>query len=440
MTKPEGLRELEKRLLSEPDNLGLRVAVAGAMCEAGRQADAVELYRSVAVVYRDQGRTQQALAVCRSILEIAPDDVRCHALVASLVAGHKGRAQHDTAQLIGARSVEIEPVRKPEPQPVRSEPQVESEPFRRSSYDETPLPRPLPYHVADPTTRSLKKLSEADLPAAEGVETRPGSDDGTRPEVGGMASAARRISAQLIAATDEESGYETLDLTAELETRQRRRIESSELKKISLPPPTAPVERVDFDDAVTPPPRDSEASGVPSRDHDTEEELTVPREMPLEADAKGVLRTPLANLPGHGTTGALLSSAFFAPLPAVRRGAVLGRFQRKLVAAGSTVIRQGEGEHPLVIVARGRLEVRAERADGQIVPVTSVGSGEYIGEVGLLGRLPSAVHVIATLDGEVLVLPPRDFYEIVGAFPALWAELKDVAERRSRELAAKLRR
>src|SRR5215468_55265 len=83
MTK---LKELEKRLRDEPDNLGLRVAVAGALHEAGRRADAVELYRSVAIAYRDRGRPQQAITVCRSILELAPDDAACHELLATLVA------------------------------------------------------------------------------------------------------------------------------------------------------------------------------------------------------------------------------------------------------------------------------------------------------------------------------------------------------------------
>ncbi|HEX8113402.1 MAG TPA: tetratricopeptide repeat protein, partial [Kofleriaceae bacterium] len=83
MTK---LKELEQRLRSEPDNLGLRVAVAGALHEAGRRADAVELYRSVAVAYRDQGRPQQAITVCRSILELAPEDAPCQELLAALLA------------------------------------------------------------------------------------------------------------------------------------------------------------------------------------------------------------------------------------------------------------------------------------------------------------------------------------------------------------------
>jgi len=380
VTKPgSGLRELEKRLVDDPDNLGLRVKLASAMRDAGRQAEAVELYRSVAIAYRDQGRAQQAIAVCRSILELAPDDLRCHALIGSLGAGHHG----DPAALAA-------PVRR-----------------SSSSFDETPLPHPLPYHEADPTTLSHEKISDPALPMAEGLASRLG---------------------------------ESLDLSAELETRQRPRIDSSELDKISGPPPTAPVERIEFDESLSSASRDTSPSlGMPSFDQDPEDELTTPRELP-EPPELPATRHPIPSIPGGSSTGALLSSAFFSPLPPARRGAVLGRFHRRHVPAGSTVIRQGETDHALVIVGRGRLEVHVEREDGQTVLVTGIGIGEYIGEVGLLGRIPSPAHVVATLDCELLELPAREFYSIVGAFPSLWAELKEVAERRTRELHAKITR
>lgn len=194
------LGELERRLRDEPENLGLRVVVAGALREAGRHADAIELYRSVAIAYRDQGRLQQAIAVCRSILEIAPDDELSRALLATL-----------------------------EPPP------------RRSSFDQTPLPGPLPYHVADPTTRSLKKISAPVLP---------------------------------LAPPPPEGEGEAEDVTAELDTRQRPRIPPADLAKIAQRPPTAPPLLPQGTDA-----RD----GVPT-ETDTEEELTVPRELPPPRD------------------------------------------------------------------------------------------------------------------------------------------------------------
>ena len=295
----------------------------------------------------------------------------------------------------------------------------------------------MPYHVADPTTKSLKKLSEVDLaatpdpddlPVSEDAKTRPGSEDGTR-SVKGIANAARRISSAL---TNPE------DLSAELDTRQRPRIESDELDKIAHPPPTVPVELAiidDDDDIATAPPSitrdmrartgddDEEDDGVPTLSDEDQDEPTHPRDTPLDL----MIRTE-----NEGPLG----SAFFQPLPLDKRDVVLARFHKKSVKRGTTVIRQGEVGHSLVVVVRGQLDARVDRKGGPI-ELAAIGTGEFVGEGSLLARTPSPVQIVAATDCELLLLTPRDFYEIAGAFPALWAELKDVAERRKRELNAR---
>jgi hypothetical protein len=143
------LDELAKRLEREPGNLGLRVTVAGMLREAGRSGEAVELYRSVAIAYRDQGRLQQAIAVCRSILEIAPADRACQELLAELSAP------------------------------------------RRESSSDTPLPAPLPHHVADPSGPA-HRISQSDV--LEDLETKPQRRASSQ---SGLAEAARRISGMI---------------------------------------------------------------------------------------------------------------------------------------------------------------------------------------------------------------------------------------------------
>jgi hypothetical protein len=274
------LKDLEKRLKQEPDNFSLRVQIAGLMREAGRSVEAVELYRSVALAYRDQGRTQQAIAVCRSILDIAPDDAACQGLLAMLQGrGTPSRPPVSSTSTPAGRPLAqpVEPaprepiVVRPSPLPPEKVPNVpslrpatkppsrtptkppQSEPMRRSSFDETPLPRPIPYHVSDPTSKQLDKISQGDLdlPASEGADTRPGEERRRSPS--GLAQAARRISGLI---SDSRVPQE-LDLAAELDTRQRRLMTEEELAKIEQPPPTIPVDRiVDEDDLPTPPPRD----------------------------------------------------------------------------------------------------------------------------------------------------------------------------------------
>lgn len=222
------LEELERRLRDEPDNLGLRVIVAGALREAGREADALELYRSVAIAYRDQGRLQQAVSVCRSILAIAPHDDGARALLATLA------------------------------------------PARRSSMEETPLPGALPYHVADPTTASVPKLSAAELRVATGSIPRLPDDELV------TTGTVERVSAPALAPAE--------DLAAEVETRERSPIAVTDDDVLSLPPPTVPFELPDAEDDDEDQhdedePDDDEPTGVPSRPG-TDDELTEPRDLP----------------------------------------------------------------------------------------------------------------------------------------------------------------
>jgi hypothetical protein len=416
------LRELERRLKAEPENLDLRVQVARALRAAGRHIEAVELYRSVAIAYCEEGRSSQAIAACRSLLEIAPDDARCHAMMAVLDAGEAGAPEGERP----VRKLELPlpavggavprtrtppvgipvPRTKTPPAGVPSAPEREAPTRGSSSFDETPLPPAMPHHIADPTAR-LQRISESDLPTTEGAPTRPGSDVGSQPVVSGIANAARRISASLIGAG----------------AGMRERMGA----------------KIDFDfDSDEPTSTGGRSGAVPDeRGDDDEEDQTRPRDLPMGIRRPG----PAVHAPGVPTPAPsaqrMLAFTFFAPLPADRRVAVLSRFSRRSVPPGTVVIRQGELAPSLVLVASGRLEVRVERA-GRPIALGPVGPGEHIGEVPLLARAPSQTSVIAATEAELLVLSPRDFYEIAGEFPALWAALKESAERRTREYAARL--
>ncbi|HUQ07656.1 MAG TPA: cyclic nucleotide-binding domain-containing protein [Kofleriaceae bacterium] len=81
MTSKRPIRELERDLKREPQNLALRLTLAAAYREAGRAGDAVELYRSVARAYLDQGRNGQAAAVCKSALDLAPVDSELYGML-----------------------------------------------------------------------------------------------------------------------------------------------------------------------------------------------------------------------------------------------------------------------------------------------------------------------------------------------------------------------
>src|SRR5687768_155870 len=66
------VKEYERQLKSEPENLVLRLKLAAALREIGKTDDAVHQYGRVAQAYKQQGRLAQAIAVCKSVLEIEP--------------------------------------------------------------------------------------------------------------------------------------------------------------------------------------------------------------------------------------------------------------------------------------------------------------------------------------------------------------------------------
>ena len=335
--KKDALRDLEKRLRDEPDNLGLRVSLAAALREGGRVGEAVELYRSVAIAYRDQGRIHQAVAVCRSILDIAPGDPVSEALLEMLL----------------------------------------DKPSDRELEDLTPLPVPLAYHVADPTSR-LERLSASELELPSRPSSKPEVEEVTLPEI------ARRASRHVIHD----------DVAVELETRRIPRIETGQLAKISGPPPTAPIMLVDLGD--------DELTGVPG---DADDEKTIPRDAP---DATvDVLRSP-----------------FFAAIPADRRRRVLEKFQRRTVPEGIPLIRTGETMHPLVVVERGVLEIRVDGAEP--VTLARVEAGDFYGEISLMSRAPARTTLVTATEADLLVLSARDFYELASQHPALWRSLENL--------------
>lgn len=445
MTK---LEELEKRLEDEPDSLGLRVLLAGELHDAGRRADSIEMYRSAAIAYRDQGRTQQAITVCRSVLAFAPDDELCKPLLAQLIANR------------------ITPPRLPRPPLPGPDADDSGEPFatiddgadptRPSSSDVTPLPAPLPHHIAHPTLSSIPVVAPGDLPFSLEDELVM---QGRHPRIAGIASAAREISATLIS----RQRLDDDDVCGELETRRLPRITADDLRKISEPPPVVktaeiavprvpdlpelaeppePPEPPDLPEPLPEPLPDLPGAGASDGDDEptllpapsdssVDDEATRPREAPGAGPAD-VRRRPPSIAPPTTATGPL-SGAFFARVPPRSRTAVLQRFRRGIVAAGTPVIERGETGHGLMVVVRGLLEIHAERADGTLVVVGAIAPGEYTGEASLLTRTPAPASAVAAVDSEVIVLSESDFYEVTGTFPALWIELKAVAERRARE-------
>ncbi|MCX5747177.1 MAG: cyclic nucleotide-binding domain-containing protein [Proteobacteria bacterium] len=402
MTSRPSIKELEKRLHDEPDNIGLRVTVAGALHEAGRKVEAVELYRSVAFAYRDQGRSLQAIAVCKSLLAIAPEDLGCKALLAQLNNPAPAPAMPREELPSVPPASEPEPPRRPEVLLTRLS----------SSIDETPLPGALPYHVADPTASMIRispseaEVSEADLPdlpdpldLTPEPRTEPGENRQvlTRPSL---------VSRAVRPSTDTFTETEPILLATPDPDHPE--------------PLTTRIARIsDAEDDPDAPPRLGAVPSQPIHHETMNESDTIEDEQtrPLDTSTRRTAIDPF-------------STTFFSHLPVDRRAAALSRFHRRTLRAGEAVITRGAVGHPFVLVLRGELAIAIQSQQRRTAVM--IGPGDYAGEDALLARAPSALSTgVATTEASVLLLLPADFYEIVGAFPALWAELKATAALRA---------
>ncbi|HEY3351963.1 MAG TPA: cyclic nucleotide-binding domain-containing protein [Polyangia bacterium] len=78
------LKDYAHALRADPGNLVLRLKLAFVLKELGRNDEAVEMYRNVAVAYAQEGRLVQAMAVCKGILELEPEHRDTQALLAEL--------------------------------------------------------------------------------------------------------------------------------------------------------------------------------------------------------------------------------------------------------------------------------------------------------------------------------------------------------------------
>jgi NADH dehydrogenase len=101
-----------------------------------------------------------------------------------------------------------------------------------------------------------------------------------------------------------------------------------------------------------------------------------------------------------------------------------GHFER-----GETVFRQGDLGDSMYVVRSGEVEIIR---DG--VGVTRLGAGEYFGELALLQDHGRSATVRATQPTNVLLIPKREFVQLLAAFPEFSASMVGVAAQRGAQV------
>ena len=94
---------------------------------------------------------------------------------------------------------------------------------------------------------------------------------------------------------------------------------------------------------------------------------------------------------------------------------MLRRFTSHDVAPGTVIIHEGEQGRGLFVVLTGALEVSRRAADGEVVPLGALATGDVFGEMSLLRGALTTATVVCARPATVLFLAREYVERIVAA-------------------------
>jgi CRP-like cAMP-binding protein len=411
--KPAKLvKDLEKQLKKDPTNPVLRLRLAGALVAAQQVGPALEIYRSVAIGYAEQGRIERAQAVCQSSLEIEPAQADVEALLRKLDAQLAKRVEPATPVAPAAAPAMPRPGKRP------------------SGFGEDLL-----------TPSSVPELR------VRGRETGP-SQGGSRPDalarVGiSPPSATRRGLALPVRPRLTPSGV--YGKPGDVVRRRGNSTAPPPMIRSGAPEPPAPpaphmppplrapsgLSGVEEDDAPTrvadgamdamvrlsasptaPPASPSSPPGRArtARESDIEELIASldvrgnEGEETVVNDGMSLARVLSPSLVSHGERPEL---PMFKGLPPAAIAEITTGMTRRRAASGEMIVREGDPSHACYVVVSGELRVLKRdplNPRSELFEVSRIGEGMFFGEIALLADRRRQATVQAV--GEV------DYYEI----------------------------
>ncbi len=96
---------------------------------------------------------------------------------------------------------------------------------------------------------------------------------------------------------------------------------------------------------------------------------------------------------------------------------------------GETIIAVGQPNQVLYLVLSGRLNVHIKLT---LDPVTTLGPGEFVGEMSIIDGRPSSAHVVADTDCRLLGIEGDIIWKLVDSFPSVARNLLSVLAQRLR--------
>src|SRR5262249_49467632 len=126
----------------------------------------------------------------------------------------------------------------------------------------------------------------------------------------------------------------------------------------------------------------------------------------------------------------MATSPLFKPFNRMQQRDLLRRFTSHDVAPGTVVIQEGEEGRGLFVVLSGELDVSRRAADGAVVPLGGLKTGDVFGEMSIVRNARTAATVTAQRPATVLFLAREYVARIVAGVPEIKSYLEALAEDR----------
>src|SRR5689334_4411941 len=91
----------------------------------------------------------------------------------------------------------------------------------------------------------------------------------------------------------------------------------------------------------------------------------------------------------------LAASPLFAGLDAASLSELASAMRWLRLPGGEVLFEQGDNSDALYLLLYGRLAATRVGEQGQLTPVGTIGPGECVGEIGLIGQVPRQARVTA---------------------------------------------
>ena len=127
----------------------------------------------------------------------------------------------------------------------------------------------------------------------------------------------------------------------------------------------------------------------------------------------------------------LKSIALFEALPSQARATIATHADELDVPEGTELARQGEFAYEFFVIEDGTAEVLR---DGD--KIAELGPGDFLGEMGIVGRVVRNATVRTTSPARVIVMSEQDFRSMSRSNPAIASRIAAAVEERCRALVS----